>query len=381
MITVRQEILAWQAEAVRLRRALHKIPEKGLQEYKTQQFLLNELAQTHPDKLETLAGTGIKAVYYAPNAERTVAFRADIDALALHEETGVPFASEHEGMMHACGHDGHMTALLLLAKLIDAHRAEQKHNLVLLFQPGEEFFGGAAYMVRDGALHDPEVDEIYGMHVCPELPIGTLSFCEGAAMARSVGLDITVHGVSAHGARPEEGKDAIVAAAQLILMLQTIISRNVAARDEAVLTIGSVHGGKMRNIVCDEVALLLTLRTYTDEVCDRILARIEEQLSGLETAFGVRCTMTKTQDYPAVYNAPHLVEHVRRIVENDVVTLPPRMISEDFSFYQKEVPGVFFHVGVSEGQEGLALHNSRFFYREEALLYGVEVFWRLATAE
>ena len=205
----------------RHRRALHRIPEIGDTEFKTQAYLIRELELLKPDDLRIYAGTGVRAVFRGNGCGRVLAFRSDIDALPVTEETGCSYASEHPGYMHACGHDGHMANLLVFAKWLSDHREALVDDVVLLFQPAEETVGGAKRMIDEGALEDPHVDVIYGMHMMPDVPKGKIASCAGPIMAQTCEMDFVIHGKSAHGATPHLGKDAITAMGHLLTLFQT----------------------------------------------------------------------------------------------------------------------------------------------------------------
>ncbi|MDO4572349.1 MAG: M20 family metallopeptidase [Clostridia bacterium] len=363
---------------VRHRQALHRIPETCFAEHKTQAYILRQLQKCAPDRLETLAQTGVKAVYFAPDARGTLAFRADTDGLGLVEETGAPYASVHAGRMHGCGHDGHMTMLLLLARLVHKRRAELRHNVVLLFQPAEEGRGGARTMIQEGALSDPPVDCIYGMHVWPSVPRGKIGVRWGPMMARTSEFDVIVHGKSAHGASPQMGVDAVVAAAELISLMQTAISRSVDPHQDALLTIGKISGGTARNIIADRVELNATLRVFSGEVFEQLAQRLRAMLSGLEVATGARFEFRPLMHYPCVNNPRPLVEEFYTCMAPEELYLcDPVMAAEDFAFYQQEIPGLFLFLGVEGGKNAQPLHNSRFDFDEALLLNGVEVYRRL----
>jgi amidohydrolase len=373
---VRNEVLSILEELAGHRRALHAMPENGLHEFKTSQFVYDALLKLAPDKLERLAGTGIKAVIYAKKPERTTAFRADMDALPVTEDTGLPFASRHEGFMHACGHDAHMAALLATAALVSRHRDELKENAVFLFQPAEEGDLGAVKMIEDGALEEPHVDRIFGFHVYPGLPEGKLAVREGPLMARATGLNITIKGKSAHGAKPHLGNDAIVAAAQLVSMLETLISRRVDPMENAVLTIGTIRGGTRRNIICDEVYMTCTMRTFTDDVYETMMHGISGMLKAVESAFDVEAALAfEGPDYLSVVNDAGLADEYRQIAGDAAIPAERACISEDFSFYQRKTKGLFVFAGVGEGVD--ALHTPRMFFDERALLPAIEVYLRL----
>lgn len=375
---IRSEVTSVLDELKRLRRALHEMPEDGYCEFDTSRYVYDYLLALSPDKLETLAGTGVRAVFLAKAPRRTTAFRADMDALPVTEETGLPFASKRAGFMHACGHDAHMASLLILASLVAKHREELTENVVLLFQPAEEGGRGAVKMIEGGALENPYVDRIFGFHVSPGLPKGRLGLRAGPLMARATGLNITLFGKSAHGARPHSGNDAIVAAAQLINMLETLVSRRIDPMENAVLTIGTINGGTRRNIICDRVTLTLTMRTFTDEVHHAMMAGIRGMLKAVEDAFAVEARIeTEGEDYLAVVNDAGLVEAYREAVGDAAFDVERACISEDFSFYQRETKGLFVFAGVGEDVD--ALHTPRMFFDEDALLPAIEAYLRLLS--
>ncbi|MEG1525292.1 MAG: M20 family metallopeptidase [Clostridia bacterium] len=372
------EVMALLNHCIKLRRDLHRIPEAGFEEYETQSYLVAELMKLGANRVEKIAQTGVKAVFYTEHPESTIAFRADIDGLKTAECNEVAYASRHEGRMHACGHDGHMTMVLLLARLISTHRDALKHNVVLLFQPGEEGLGGARHMIKGGALNNPDVDRIYGMHVWPSVERGKIGVRWGAMMAQTLEFDMIVHGKSAHGASPQLGVDAVVAAAQLITFLQAVITRNVDPHQDALLTIGRICGGTARNIIADEVTLNGTLRVFNAEVYKQMDMHIRSMLSGLEMATGTKIDLLPLMSYPCVDNPRPLVEEFYQHVNmDDVILVDQVMAAEDFACYQEQVPGLFLFLGIQGGKNNQPLHNCRFDFDEELLLTGVEVYQRL----
>lgn len=375
------DIAAMLPEAVRLRRALHQIPELGFRLEKTHELLWKTLEDCAPDRLETLAETGIRAVFFAPGEAETIAFRADMDALPNAEQTGAEYASCHPGKMHGCGHDGHMTVLLLLAKWIAQNRSALKANVVLLFQPGEEGWAGARRMIEDGALEDPKPDRIYGLHLWPTVPKGKIGVRWGYQMAQTSDFEVAVRGKSAHASTPQMGIDAIVVAAEMITMLQTVITRDVDPHQDALLTLGKICGGTAHNVIAEEVIISGTLRTFSDELFQTLVQKMKALVHGLEIATGASIETTQKVYYPCVENPRPLVEEFYTVLDSmdDAVLVEPAMAAEDFSEYQKRVPGVFFFLGIQGGKGGAALHNTAFDFDEDALLCGVEVFKRLLT--
>ena len=253
-------------DAARIRQDLHRIPEIGFQLRDTQAYVLRELKQCGPDRIETPAVCGVKAVFFAKDAETTIAFRADMDGIHNDEANDVPYCSQRPGNMHGCGHDGHMTILLLLARWIAKNRAHIHCNIVLLFQPGEEGWAGARRMIDDGALENPKVDRIYGLHLWPTVPKGKIGVRWDYLMAQTSDFEITVHGKSAHASTPQMGIDAIVVAAELITMVQTVITRDVDPHQDALLTLGKIQGGTSHNVIAEEVTISGTLRVFSNDL-------------------------------------------------------------------------------------------------------------------
>lgn len=361
------------------RRALHRIPEVGESEFKTQAYLLSQLEKTSPDDLRVFADTGVRAVFKGNGQGRVVAFRSDIDALPVREETGCSYASEHPGFMHACGHDGHMANLLVFAQWLSEHKDQLVDDVVLLFQPAEETVGGADRMVREGALENPHVDVIYGMHMMPDVPKGRISTCAGPLMAQTCEMDFVIHGKSAHGATPHLGTDAITAMAHLLTLFQTTVARCVDPCQQALLTIGKVSAGTQRNIIANQATLEGIVRTLSNRVYEGLEQRIRADLQGIEAAFGVSTEFVKRVYYPCVENDPVEFERVKEILGDVFMQEKPRMTAEDFSYYQLSVPGVFVFCGCMDESHTAPLHASTFDFDEEALLPGLALFTELVT--
>lgn len=357
------------------RRHLHQIPEEAFQEKETSGYIRDVLGHMRPDRLESMAGTGTRAVFGADLPGPAVAIRADMDALPVTEDTNLPFASRHPGVMHACGHDGHMAMALTAAKIVSENREALKRPFVFLFQPAEETTGGAWPMIQQGALKNPDVSAIYGAHLWPYLEQGMVGIRPGTLMGALTDFDVHIEGRSCHGARPQGGVDAIVAAAQLVLAVQTIVSRNVDPLDAAILTIGRVSGGEARNIVAAEATVEATTRAFRTPVMERIIQRVHEVCRGLEEMCGVRCRYEESMSYPPVDNSRELFEEAVAVLPKGSWREPePVMISEDFAFYQKEVPGLFAFIGTGAPGHEESLHSSRFTFDEDVLCTGVEYF-------
>ncbi|MDO4739760.1 MAG: M20 family metallopeptidase [Eubacteriales bacterium] len=368
---------AGQTERMRRdRRALHRIPEIGRELPKTLAYVREALRETAPDSLTDCAG-GLKAVYRAgdplPGAG-AVAFRADMDALPVEEKTGLPFASEHRGAMHACGHDGHMAVLLGLARLLGPMRPQLRRDVTLIFQPAEENIGGARRMIDAGLLEEPHVDEVYGLHLWPGIPQGKYGVAQGSVMSGVGTVDVTVEGVSVHGAAPHTGADCIAAAAQAVLSLQGALMRTVDAAQPVVFTVGKISGGTMRNILAAQVKLECTARAFSDENMETVLRTAREAFEGADRLYGTRSQMDVITRFPPVVNDARAVARVRAAAGEDAVDFAPVSVGEDFSEYQKERPGAFVFCGVGDTHP---LHSDRFDFDEESLVYGLSLFEKI----
>lgn len=378
-----EQILNMKDDCVKIRRDLHRIPEIGFELHKTHEYVETLLRRCGPDELKTLAETGLKAVFYAKNASKTIAFRADMDGMSNHEENKLRFRSRSRGVMHGCGHDGHMTILLLLAKWISENRDKLKCNVVLLFQPGEEGWAGARRMINEGALTEPKVDRIYGLHLWPTVPKGKIGIRWDHLMAQTSDFEIKVRGKSAHASTPQMGVDAIVVAAELITMIQSIITRDVDPHQDALLTLGKICGGTAHNVIAEEVVMSGTLRVFSNELFDKLMQQIKALLKGLELATGASISMETIVHYPFVANPRPLVEKFYTVLDSmeDVVLVEPVMAAEDFAEYQQEVEGLFMFLGINGGRGGEPLHSSRFDFDEDVLLTGTEIFKRILECE
>lgn len=362
-------------QLVRWRRHLHRIAEVSGEEVRTQAYIHQQLEMLRPDVLEKCADTGLRCVFYAPNGAetaRTLAFRADMDALAIQEETGLPYASKTPGVMHACGHDGHMAALLGLAACCATLRSAGalRANVVLLFQPAEESTGGAERMIRQGALENPHVDEILGLHMMPEQPLGCYSCISGAMMAADYEFDIEIFGKSAHGAMPQHGVNALDAAAALYGRLKAI-AQLTAPEDLALLNIGRIGGGDARNIVPPFAWLECVTRTFSDEVLSSMQEAIQKAVKGVALSHGVVAMRQDKVYYPPVVNPEPLVSAFSRYLDGELITQKPLLIAEDYSFYQKERSGLFVFVGTRSPGYEKPLHSNEFAYEETALAYAL----------
>lgn len=361
------------------RRRLHRIPEEGLKEFKTQSYILLRLKEIGVCDITVFSPTGVKAVLYAKKPAGTLAFRADMDALCITEATAVSFTSEHEGMMHACGHDGHMALLLGLAAYCKAHLDQLKYNVVFIFQPAEESVGGAGRMISEGLLNNPKVEKLFGYHLMPDVPMGKIGLKAGPLMAQTCEFDVTFSGKSAHGAMPHLGADTIAAACEFYNAMQTILTRRVDPYEHALITIGKLSGGTRRNIIADKTVLEGTIRTFSEEVFEDIKSQLITKMHNTAQSFGCSAEFSEVTLYPVVTNPEALAMEVAKLIDDGgIYDIKPKMIAEDFSYYQKAVPALFMFLGCKEETgETYPLHSSRFNFNEEALLYGLEIYKRI----
>ena len=366
-------------ELRQIRRDLHKIPELGLKEYKTSAYIREKLEGFGITELETWLETGVVAVIRGKGKKEAVAFRADMDALPVTEQTGCDFTSEHVGCMHACGHDGHVTVLLGFAKYLQEHKDELENDVVLIFQPAEEGPGGAQLLVDAGLFEKHPVRCIIGCHIFPQVPQGKVACRKGAMMARNGEVDVHIYGESAHGAQPQLGHDGVLAAGAVITGLHTILSRNVSPLDSGVLTFGAIHGGEACNIIAKEVKLEGTMRAFSDEAYETMTKRVQEVASGIAAGYGCKGEAVFRHMYRVVDNDPKLVELLQEVAGDNYEETPPYMLAEDFSLYLQKVPGMFFFLGSGNEEKGYihSLHSAQFQFDEEILALGVETYAKL----
>lgn len=357
------------------RKALHLIPESGFKEVKTSNYLksvLSELGITY----ENVAGTGIVAHLKGVSPTKTIAFRTDIDGLSVTEESSFEEHSIHEGFMHACGHDGHMAMMLGLARFLTHQDVALLDNVVMIFQPAEEGPGGAEIIVNEGILKKYNVDEIYGIHVFPEIKQGRIGLKSGPMMAMTGEFDIEVIAKSAHGAMPHLGTDGIVIASEIVLGLQSIVSRNISPISAAVLTIGRLESGERRNIIAGRAKLEGTIRAFDKAVYNRIKDRMKCYVEGVAIAYDVTINLSFVDMYPPVVNDNKLFESFVSNHEGLCDIIEPQMISEDFSFYQEAIPGLFYFIGTHNVENDFVypLHNSKFNFDNQVLINGMETY-------
>lgn len=371
---VRQDLVD---RVIQIRRDLHQIPESGFKEYKTCEYIMGFLKGLGIGKLEVTARTGVLAYFKGYEGKRTIAFRADIDALPITEKTDVAYTSKHDGYMHACGHDGHSAILLGLANYLSLNKRKIKDNILLIFQPAEEGPGGAEIIINEGVLKNYKVDCIYGLHLYPDVSEGKIGIKAGPLMAQTGEFDIYVKGKSGHGAMPHSGKDSIVIAAELVNSIQNIISRSLNPIEPAVITIGKIEGGERRNIIAGEVVMEGTMRAFSDSIYKKMKRKMTIIAKSLAMAHDCEIDVVYRDMYPFVDNDKRLVEEfIEAVGRERIEIVKPQMTAEDFSYYQKEIPGIFFFLGVKNEDLGFVypLHNAKFNFNESVLAMGVEAY-------
>lgn len=349
------------------RRALHRIPELSDRLVQTAEYLQDALSPLRCARSAPIPGA--VCAFFDFGADSAIAFRSDADALPLEEKTGLPFASCHPGQMHACGHDGHMAMLLELARRLD--RMERlPHNVLLIFQPAEETTGGALRICESGILSFYNVTALFGLHLWPGLPAGRLFSCKGGMMSRSCEVTVELYGRACHIAKAEEGIDALLPGAEIVRQCAAL-QAEASARQPYLLRFGKMESGTVRNAVSAYTRLEGSLRAFSDEQFDALLARLREIVSAAAAITGCRAAVTTSDGYPAVCNPAELFDRVRACGIAFDTLEKPVMITEDFSWYQKFVPAQFFFLGTGDTAP---LHSDRFDFDENILLRGAE-FW------
>jgi len=378
------EIERIEDEIVQIRRFLHMNPELSNREFETSRFVASKLESLGLETRTGIAKTGVKAVLRGAQPGTAVAVRADMDALPIQEKTALSFASLNPGIMHACGHDIHTSVVLGTAMVLSALRDAVKGSVVFIFQPAEEGpppgeDGGADLMVREGVLDDPPVSAVFGFHVWPE-ELGDVFVAAGNVTASSARFRIVVKGRSAHGAKPHEGIDAVVVAAELVSALQTVVSRSTDPTDPAVLSVGTIRGGSRFNIIADEVVLEGTARALSDANRKKIPEIMENVLKNITAAHGAAYEFEYENLTPSVYNNPELTAAMiptltKLLGEDRVREWKPQMVAEDFSAFARKVPGLYLFLGVKDPSlaQMAPLHSPTFSPDERSLPQGIRI--------
>ncbi|MGB9885529.1 MAG: M20 metallopeptidase family protein [Moorellales bacterium] len=368
---LRPRIIAW-------RRRIHQHPELGFQEWETARLVAEALREVGLEVQTGIAGTGVVGVLWGRRRGTGIALRADMDALPLTEKTGLPFASQRPGLMHACGHDAHVAMVLGAAYLLAEVRQELAGTVKLIFQPCEETPpGGALAMLRAGALSNPGVNAVVGLHVNPHLPVGTVGLKEGVGMAAVDTFTLTVRGKGGHSSSPHLAVDAIVVAAHAVLALRSLPGHLINPLDPVVVSVGTIHGGTKSNIVAEEVVLTGTVRTLSEEVRRKVPQLMRRLLNGVVKAYDASYELDYQEGYPLLINDAELLALVERschkvVGSEHTLRLPmPAMGSEDFAYFAQVRPAVHFDLGVGKpGGPNYPWHHPCFDLDENALPLG-----------
>ena len=380
-MNIRSEIKDIEKNIIDWRRDFHQYPELGFDEHRTSKIIGEALKEMGLVPQMNVGKTGVTADLTFGEGP-TIALRADMDALPMQETSGLDFSSKHDGVMHACGHDGHMAMLLGAAKVLTQNGDSFNGTVRFIFQPAEEGAGGARYMIEDGCLDG--VDEIYGIHVWNYQPVGEVGITDGPVLAAADMFEIKIKGIGGHGAAPQGTVDAVVVSSHLVQALQTIVSRNTNPLESTVVTIGTINGGHNFNIIADEVTLSGTARAYTEENRNLIKTRMAEIIDGVSKTFGAEISFDYEDGYPPTINhtdpANKVLKAAERVVGEKAGMPYLSMGGDDFSYYLQKIPGCFFFVGSAPNDQKLfetPHHCSHFTMDERALLVGPSIYLNL----
>jgi carboxypeptidase Ss1 len=373
------EVKRLEPRIIEIRRTIHQNPELAYHEVATARLVARELRSLGIEVKTRVGGTGVVGLLRSGKKGRVVGLRADMDALPLQENVDVEFRSKRKGVMHACGHDTHVAMLLGAAMLLAKHRRELSGDVKFLFQPAEEEGGrgGAKPMIEAGALENPHVDNVFGLHISADFPSGSFGVRGGPFMARPDSIQIRVIGKGGHGAAPHKTVDPIYVAAQVIIALQGISSRMVNPIRPFVISVCSVHGGTKDNIIPDEVVLQGTMRTLEKETRAKAISDIRQVITYVCQAYGARCEIEfKKNPYPVTYNDEKAADRVMKVLKGIKGTrtrvMDQRLGAEDVSRFLQKAPGVFYYLGTNNPSKGCTApnHSSRFKVDEDVLKYG-----------
>lgn len=388
MENLKQTIEAGRPQLVDWRRDLHRHPELSFEEKRTSDFIENQLRVSGLDEVKSRVGGvyGLTATLKGGQPGRTLLVRADIDGLPIQEQNQVVYRSENKGVMHACGHDGHIAIALALAAALAAQRENLPGTIKFAFQPAEERGGGAKPMIEAGALLDPEIEAVIGLHLWNNLPAGQLGVCNGPIFAGADNVGITVKGRGGHGALPHQTVDALVVAAEIVVALQTIVSRECAPDQTAVVTVGSFHSGSAGNIINEEAQLATSIRSMNAQTSEFLVRRVQEVAQGVARAMRAECEFTVRKGLPPVVNNPQVADAVRRAAQtalgnsNVVANIAPTTVSDDMAYFLEAKPGCYFLMGSATTSNGKLTayphHHPRFDLDESCLAPAVEVLGR-----
>ncbi|BCX68993.1 M20 aminoacylase family protein [Pseudomonas izuensis] len=377
------ELLEVQDEIQQIRHLIHSRPELGYEEYLTSDLVAERLTSWGYEVTRGIAKTGVVAVLTRGSGTRKIGLRADMDALPIHEDTHLPYRSQVDGKMHACGHDGH-TAMLLGAAYALAKRSLFDGTLTLIFQPAEEGLAGARQMIREGILEQFPCDALFALHNMPGYKTGTFGFRPGAFMASADQVDVTIRGKGGHGAMPHLAADPIVVCASIIMALQTLVSRTVSPQEMSVITVGAIHAGRASNVIPDSAHMLISVRALNQQVRDQLEIDITRVIESQATSYGATAEIKYSADYPLLVNDPAATAFAASVARDwlgdaEVLeNITPFNGSEDFAYFLQERPGCYLILGNGDGEGGCMIHDPRYDFNDEILMRGAEYWVRLA---
>jgi len=386
MANLKEEIALLKDEVISIRRELHMYPELGFQEFKTSSLVENYLNELGIEVKTNVAKTGVVGVLYGREASKTALLRADMDALPIEELNEVPYKSRNPGIMHACGHDGHVAMLLVAAKVLIRHRDELSGNVKFVFQPSEEKSpGGAIKMIEEGVLENPHVDYAFGIHLGNMFEKGTIALRKGVFMAEADSFKIVISGIGGHGAYPHASVDPILIASNVVLALQTIVSREINPIDPVVVTVGKINSGDVSNVIPEKAELLGTVRTLNKNISKDMPFKIERIVKSIAEAYRGNAELEYDFGYPPLVNHAEESEFVKRVGElivgkDKILEAPISMGGEDMAYFLEKVPGAFFWLGSMNKEKGFdkLFHSQYFDFDENVLPIGVEFHTRIA---
>jgi len=372
----------WTDELIALRRTIHAHPELAFEEHETAKRVQEFLARLAIPCRTGIGGTGIVAMLEGGKPGPTIAIRADMDALPMSEPAGLPFASKVPGKMHSCGHDAHTAIALGVAAVLSEQRESLPGRVMFIFQPAEETLSGARAMLEAGAFDDSKPDAILGFHNWPPLATGTVGWHPEAVMASSDAFDVTIKGTAGHGAHPHLAVDAIVGAAQFVNQVQTVVSREIAPISSAVLTIGRINGGTVRNIIASSVEMNASVRTLESDVADKVQAAVRRILEGLKTGLRVDYELKWTKLTPVLRNDKPTMQRVLNVAREmlgpaNVIEMPaPSMGSEDYAWFAERVPSAHLRIGSKIDGHETAIHRTDYQLNEKVIPLGTKLMTR-----
>lgn len=383
-MNIQEKINQFYPKVVEWRRYFHQHPELSYKEQKTSERIADFLESLDLQVKKNVAGFGVTGLLIGEQPGPTIALRADMDALPIQDKKQCEYRSQVPGVMHACGHDGHMSILMGTAAILSQMKKRIKGNILFLFQPAEEVPpGGAKKMVEAGVLEG--VDAIYGIHLWTPLPLGTIGIAKELVMGNSDQFQVEIYGKGGHGGLPHQAVDSIVIASQIVCQLQSIVSRQIDPIESGVITVGQIEGGRAFNVVAERARLIGTTRSFDPQVREYLLERIEQVVKSVCQAYGASYKYDVLYGYPAVINDPKKAERVWQIAKKhlkgiEVQTMKPMMTGEDFAYYLQEKPGVFCYVGAGNAEREMDYphHHPRFDFDEAAMKTAMELFIQIA---